>query len=384
MKKHYQHLGVFSDLVSAIKQSQKLFPVAKPGLKTQKLVLETLNFSLKPEIPRQPRIERQWKKDGIEGEEISWSVGYGPRTKAWLLRPAGVKGKLPGVLALHDHSAYKISGIEKIADDQSKPSAAMVDFRRRCYGGRAFANELAREGFAVLASDTFLWGSRRFPFQTMTEFDRQTGKHMVPFWTGDNKAYREMYKDVIEYNSSSIYHENTVAKYCTLLDAPLAGIIAYEDRVAVNYLAERRDICNGSIGCVGLSGGGMRSGLLQATCNRIRASVVIGAMSTGEGLLDHNVVAHTWIFFPPTWSRHGDWSDLVACRAPSPLLVQYDRSDPLFTMAGMKAADRRLKMHYRTAGAAANYRGEFYPGLHKFDVPMQKSAFAWLGLHLKK
>jgi hypothetical protein len=101
-------------------------------------------------------------------------------------------------------------------------------------------------------------------------------------------------------------------------------------------------------------------------------------MTTSEGLLDQHVFCHTWMLFPTGWSRHGDWSDLVACRAPSPLLVQYDRDDELFSLAGMKAADRRLKSHYRWAGAAGNYRGEFYSRPHKFDVPMQQAAFYWL------
>ncbi len=374
MKNHYRDLGIFSGLVAAAGRSHKLFPMAKPGKKTQQLVRETLAFSPGPEAPREVKIERCWKRDGVEGEEISWSVGYGPRTKAWLLRPVGAGGKLPGVLALHDHGGFKFCGIEKIADDSRKPPQVLVDFRKLCYGGRAFANELAREGFAVLASDTFLWGSRNFPLKTMPEFDRQAGKAMSAYWYSDGKTPR----NIAKYNSSAVYHENTIAKYCALLGISLPGIVAYEDRVAASYLASRRAVCNGRIGCVGLSGGGMRSMLLQASCDRIRAAVVVGAMSSSEGLLDHNVVCHTWMLFPPGWGRYGDLADFTAFCAPSPLLVQYDSGDALFTLSGMKAADRRLAGHYRSVGAASNYRGEFYPGPHKFDVRMQKSAFAWL------
>jgi dienelactone hydrolase len=378
MKTSYHHLGVFSDLVATARRSHPIFPLAKPVPGTRRLAREILGFSSDPERPHQVRIERSWKKDGIEGEEISWWVGYGPRPKAWLLRPAGAKVPLPGVLALHDHGGFKFYGREKIADDQSRPNEVLVKFRKLCYGGRAFANELAREGFAVLVNDVFLWGSRRFPLKTMPDFDRQSGRLLLPLWYGAKLPRRGLFREIAEYNACAGYHETTVAKYCALLGLTLAGIVAHEDRIAANYLAGRSDICNGHIGCVGLSGGGMRSGLLQASCNHIRASVVVGAMSTSEGLLDHNVINHTWMLFPTGWCRHGDWSDLVGCRAPSPLLVQYDREDPLFTMAGMKAADRRLKAHYRQAGAVNNYRGEFYPGPHKFDLPMQQAAFAWL------
>ena len=88
---------------------------------------------------------------------------------------------------------------------------------------------------------------------------------------------------------------------------------------------------------------------------------------------------------PPTpgcsshsWPHHGDWTDLTAARAPSPLLVQYDLEDDLFSEEGMRAADERLAGHFRFVGAAQNYRGEFYPGPHKFDLEMQTIAFRWL------
>jgi hypothetical protein len=52
-------------------------------------------------------------------------------------------------------------------------------------------------------------------------------------------------------------------------------------------------------------------------------------------------------------------------------------------MEGMKAADRRIAAHYKKAGKPRNYVGKFYDGPHKFDVPMQEDAFAWLGEHLR-
>lgn len=373
MKKKYQHLGVFSNLVAATNRSHKLFPIARPGKKTQQRVFESLAFSPGPEVVREVKIEHCWKKDGIEGEQLSWWVGYGPRTKAWLLKPAGSKERLPGILALHDHGAFKFYGKEKIADGWEKTPKVLIDFRKRHYGERAFANELAREGFVVLVHDAFLWGSRKFPMETIPDADRQCGKA----FSGENFLNPTSAK-VERYNSTTKFHEHTITKYLTILGTTLAGVISYEDRVAVNYLLSCRKLCNGRIGCIGLSGGGLRSTLLHATSDHIRAAVVVGLMSTSKELLDHNIISHTWMFFPPGWGRYGDWTDLAACRAPSPILVQYDLEDELFTPEGMKAADRRLSMHYRSVGAPTRYRGEFYPGPHKFDIPMQKSAFAWL------
>jgi dienelactone hydrolase len=184
------------------------------------------------------------------------------------------------------------------------------------------------------------------------------------------------------YNELAAEHEHTVEKYCTVFGTTFSGLISYEDRVAAAYLAGRPDVRAGGLGCVGLSGGGLRATLLQATCGQIRAAAVVGMMSTYEGLLDHNM-SHTWGLFPRGWSRRGDWPDVAACRAPSPLMVQYNLEDQIFTQEGMRAAHRRLRAHYRAAGRPGNYTGRFYPGPHKFDLQMQKHAFDWLANTMK-
>ncbi len=47
------------------------------------------------------------------------------------------------------------------------------------------------------------------------------------------------------------------------------------------------------IGCVGLSGGGCRAALLQATCDRVGAAAVVGMMSAHEDLPNWHVDGHT-------------------------------------------------------------------------------------------
>ena len=84
------------------------------------------------------------------------------------------------------------------------------------------------------------------------------------------------------------------------------------------------------------------------------------------------------MLFPSGWSLRGDWPDLAASAAPAPLLIHYLLDDAQFTVAGMRGADARIAMHYRKVGAAEAYRGEFYPGPHRFDAEMQQTAFSWL------
>jgi len=216
MTAHFQHLGIFSDWVSAADTHGHIHPNAAPGAETRHRIREVVGFSHAPAVPLEVRIDRTWTRDGVGGEEVSWSVGYGPRTTAWVLRPTQSRGSLPGVLALHSHDGYKYFGKEKIADGPAGAVQELTPLRDKTYQGRAFANALAARGFVVLVHDVFLWGSRRFPLETMPESirDRATGL------------------DGIEhYNAVARDHEHLVSKYCSVLGTTLAGVVAYEDRV---------------------------------------------------------------------------------------------------------------------------------------------------------
>lgn len=378
MDERYEHLGLFSAWVEEARRRGPLYPDAAPGPEMRERVRDLLGFSGDPEEPADVRVQRTWERGGLLGEEVSWSVGYGPRTRGWVLKPARASGPLPGVLALHGHDGFKFFGKEKIADGPDDPPPVVARMRERMYGGLAFPNVLAREGFVVLVHDAFLWGSRRFPMESMPERTRGVAEATQ----GSREGSGEYTPEIPLYNAAAFHHEHLVEKYCVLLGTTLAGVVSHEDRVAASYLRARPDVAANRVGCAGLSGGGCRAALLQATCDEVGAAVIVGMMSTYEHLLDHNVDGHTWMFFPHGLARLGDWPDLAACRAPSPLLVQYDRGDHLFTPEGMRAAHRRITDRYHEAGDPDAYVGEFYDGPHKFDARMQESAFAWLKAQL--
>jgi len=152
------HLGIYSDWVDAAERQADLYPLASPGEETRRQIRKLLGFSNTAQVADPIRIEASWKRDGLTGEEVSWSVGYGPRTQAWFLRPDGIGEPLPGVLALHGHDGFKFFGKEKIADGSQPAPEAVQSVRAELYEGIAFANELAKQGFAVLVHEA---GSRR-------------------------------------------------------------------------------------------------------------------------------------------------------------------------------------------------------------------------------
>lgn len=374
MDTSYQHLGNYSGIVAKAMQQTRLYPLALPGPETQQKVREVIGWCNIPENPAGIRIEQTWERDGLAGEVLSWDTGYGPRTQAWLIKPAGVTRPLPAILALHDHGGFKYFGKEKIAEGPEPPLPFLENYRQKYYGGRAWVNALARSGFVVLVHDTFLWGSRKFPAAEMKAALRTEAPKEV--LEGESASLGTP-SEVAEYNYLAGLHEHLIAKYLNLLGTSLAGVVAHEDRIALNVLRSRNEVQPENIACMGLSGGGNRAGLLRATAEGLKAAVVVGLMSTYAGLLDHNV-HHTWMFYPYLWARFGDWPDLVACQAPARLLVQYDMDDELFTPEGMQDAHKRLSLLYRSAGDEGAYTGQFYPGPHKFDCQMQDAAVKWL------
>lgn len=371
----FDHLGGYSDWAAQRLATRP--ETAGPPAQVRARVKELLEVPAGPELPRDVRAGERWERDGVAGLELSWSVGYGPRTQAWLLRPADVTGPLPGVLALHGHDGFKFYGKEKIADGPRPLPAPVGPLRDGLYGGRPLASDLAREGFTVLVHDVFGWGSRRFRYEEMPPLIHrltETTRDVIPPDPLPHTAPEE----AAAYNTAAWHHEHLVAKYCTLLGTSLAAVVSAEDRAAAAYLRSRPDVA-GPVGCVGLSGGGCRAALLTATDDGIAATVVAGMMSTYAGLAGRHVIDHTWMLFPPGLAAFADWPDLAACHAPAPLFVQYNRDDELFSLAGQELAHERISRHYPAGGG---YLGRFYDGGHKLDRAMQRDAFGWLRQHL--
>ena len=276
---HFEHLGPFSDLVAAARSLGPLFPKPASPAEVRRSAREVLHFTVGDEQPGDVQVGRRWEAGGVAGEEVSWSVGYGPRTQAWVLKPSAAKAPLAGVVALHCHGHNKILGKEKIADGPDGPAAGLGAYRDGYYGSRAYANALAREGFVVLVHDTFLWSSRRFPLEVMPE--RELALADTIGATLDQEAAG---REVVRYNGAAYLHEHLVEKYCTVLGTSFAAIVAYEDRVAFNYLRSRPDVDAERLGCVGLSGGGARAALLRATVDDFVACAIAGMMNTYDGL----------------------------------------------------------------------------------------------------
>ena len=286
---------------------------------------------------------------------------------------AKAKGRLPGVLALHDHGGNKYFGWRKIARLPGPTHPLLGPYRKNYYGGVAWANELARQGYAVLVHDTFLFGSRRIRYQEVPEALHGGKKERNP----------ESPREIAEYNTWASDQESVVAKSLFCAGTTWPGVFLTEDQRALDYLCSRPDVDPERVGCGGLSGGGLRTVFLAGLDERIRAAVCAGFMSTWRDFLLHKSFTHTWMTYVPLLPRELDFPEILGLRVPLPTLVLNTWQDTLYTPKEMKEADRILGQIYAKAKALDHYTCSFYEGGHKFDQPMQQEAFAFWDRWLK-
>jgi dienelactone hydrolase len=308
--------------------------------------------------------------DGVSIRRLRWSVGYGPDTSAWLLRPAGVRRNLPGVLGMHSHGGVRSVGAEELVDlgPRSSPRAAWL--RASYYSDLGPANELARSGHVVLVHDTFSWASRRFDLSRPTPRLAALLEAQNALW--QQQGVRPSEDERFDFASG--LHEDTLAKAAGALGQTFAGAVLADDLLALQVLAAEEGVDPERLGTFGFSGGGGRSLLLAALDHRITACVVSCMMATFASLVPSELDTHSWLLHVPgLWSLI-DWPDLTRM-GRARFLVQYREGDELFPPAGMAAAhDHLVQLHAGTD----RYRGSFTPGGHAFDAAMQDAAWAFL------
>ena len=310
--------------------------------------------------------------DGLHVESLRWRLPYGEATEAVLLKPAGADRPLPGVLALHCHGGRKCWGWRKIAQiaEIAEPVAA---HQRQYYGGRAWANELARRGYVVLAHDAFAFASRRVQMADCPDTIR--GEVIDPPYD-DAQA-------VAAYDEWAGQHENLMAKSLFSAGTTWPGVFFAEDRVALDILARRSDVDETRLGCAGLSGGGLRTCMLAGLDERIRCCAAVGFMSTWRDFLLRKCFTHTWMLYVPLLPRELDFPEILGLRVPAPTMVQNTTEDTLFTLEDVRESEKMLREVFAKAGGEENLAFNLYGGPHKFDVPMQEDAFDFLDRHLR-
>lgn len=328
-----------------------------------------------PDIGPVPEVKIQDSHtyDGLLIEEMSWELPYGRPTKAIVLKPENAKGKLPAVLAFHDHGGNKYFGIRKITRTGNGQHELMDAHQEHYYEGSAWANELAKRGYVVMVADSFAFGSRRV---MMADLPPQQRKEL-------DDRNPENPENIAAYNEWASDHEHIMAKSLFCAGTTWPGVFYAEDKMTLNILLARGDVDSERVGCGGLSGGGLRTVMMAGLDHRIKCAVCVGFMSTWTDFLMNKSFTHTWMTYVPRLPDELDFPEILGLRVPLPTLVLNDEDDQLYTLPEMKKADQILQDIYQKAREPEKYKASYYPGPHKFDRAMQKEAFAWWDQWLK-
>ncbi len=317
-------------------------------------------------------IKKQYDYDGLHVEELSWQLPYGRATEALLLKPQNSKGKLPGILAFHDHGGNKYFGWRKITRTPEQ-HPLMKEHQEEYYSKMAWANEIARKGYIVLVPDAFTFGSRRVLMQDVPSNLRK----------GLTDEDAENPKNIDAYNKWAGEHEHIMAKSLFCAGTTWPGVFFAEDQKALDILCAQLDVDINKIGCGGLSGGGLRTVMMAGLDDRIKCAVDVGFMSTWKDFLLNKSYTHTWMAYVPLLPNELDFPEILGLRVPLPTLVLNDNEDELYTLPERQRAESILKEVFKKAGAEDRFKCSYYPGPHKFDAAMQQEAFNWFDKWLK-
>jgi dienelactone hydrolase len=326
-------------------------------------LLELLHYSPEKCDHRAEVVERVDKGDYIR-EKIYFNTTPAIRVPAYLLVPKR-EGKLPAIVALHDHGGFYLWGKEKLVELEGE-APVLKKWREDYYGGKSIAEVLAKQGYVVLVIDMFYWGERRMLLDD-DPADWRERPATIP-------AAR-----ISAFNQRASQSEQLVGRTIFSAGFTWAGLMFWDDIRSVDYLVRRPEVDRDRIGCVGLSVGGLRSCHLAALDDRIKAAVVVGWMASFPAQLRkhvRNTIGHTKLV--PGLYKYLDYPDVASLAMPRALMVINGKKDGLFEFGGVEACFDKLARCYKKAGIPERVATRMYDAPHEFNGAMQEEAWAWL------
>jgi dienelactone hydrolase len=148
---------------------------------------------------------------------------------------------------------------------------------------------------------------------------------------------------------------------------------------ALDYLATRPEADMSRVGLTGASGGGLATMWAFAAEPRFNcaASIVYASsyeINPNNGCLCNHV---------PGSLQIGDRSDVLAVRAPAPVLIIGAEEDSEFPAAGMRLTGEKIKRIWGLFGKSADAWTRMFPGGHDYSRPMRETSLGFFDKYLK-
>ncbi|TFG65816.1 MAG: hypothetical protein E4H27_10500, partial [Anaerolineales bacterium] len=231
------------------------------------------------------------------------------------------------------------------------------------------AEVFAQHGYAVIVIDAHHFGERAprgmngIP-QSCDPFELSIGEYVGI----DSQVREQLYLGVRQLNWAG---------------TTWMGVNFWDDSRCVDYLLSRSEVDPQRIGCTGLSGGGWRTNVLSALDDRIKASVSVGWMTTGDYQQVYNFsgAIGTFCLLPGVWNRL-DVPDLAIMSAPNASMVVSGQQDMLFPPEAQADAARQIQMGYDWAGVGERFYDYRPDKPHCYDAETQQQALNWFERYL--
>jgi dienelactone hydrolase len=303
-------------------------------------ILATLGTPPPTVPPLAPETLRMWRTaEGIEWRKVRFQTEPGEFIPAYLLVPSRTERQLPALVVLHQTVPQ---GKDEVVGIHGDPE-------------QAYALDLARRGYVVLAPDSLAAGERvgkgEEPWDTAPFYQRHPG------WSAVGKA-------------------------------------VWDGQRAVDYLVSLPFVDRKRIGVIGHSQGGIYATFLAAFDPRVKVVVSSCGLMTFAGDPTRPLRwarDQGWIGIPALREplQHGappwDFHQLVALIAPRPFLATAATEDRIMPHAApaLEVLARAVHPLYAAYRMPDRFKVSVFPGPHAFPPAEQERAFIWLDRFLK-
>ena len=303
-----------------------------------------------PMVSYEAKIISEQDRGSYVARKVVLNITGDSRVLALMLVPKS-SGPHPAVLLLHDHGGKYDIGKEKVIEPWDEPAEKIKsakDWVKEYYGGRFIGDELAKKGYVCLAVDMLNWSDRA---------------------GADGESQQALASNLLHYGVS------------------YAGLIAYEDLRAAEFLSEQPQVDRKRIAAMGLSVGGFRTWQVAALSDHIAAGVSVCWMSTYKGLIvpgNHQTVGQsTFTMLHPGLPHFLDYPDVASIACPKPLMFCNGSRDHLFPVETIKESFSKMRQVWDSQKAGDKLVTNLYDAPHEFNLKMQNDSFLWLDKIMK-
>lgn len=272
-----------------------------------------------------PRLEPRSLDRKEEAEYIREQVEYqgepGERIPAELLVPRHHSLPLPAVICLHSQGGDASLGREEVAN----PNGIGV--------------ELCRRGYIVLAPETFGYKERRD-----TPLELESGRLLLQGWSLMAKSVWEVGR-------------------------------------AFDFLSLRSEVETGRIGAIGLSKGGLLTGVAAALYPRLTTVVSCWGAATYTSIMAQNIPLGSG-YWLPNLLNWGDLPEILALIAPRPAFFCAAKADRVFPFSGFQETFWRLRQLYLRLGEEDKLSQYLLEGGPQLDPEVRARVSNWFDRRL--